>query len=225
MKNDRLKVIDKQQLNMNKQILHISSGRGPAECMWVVARLLKVVLQSAKAAKLDAVVWNRVDGDFPHTLVSVSLMLSGDAAYDFAKEWEGSVLWTGQSPYRKFHKRKNWFVEIYAFDPPETDHFNEADIRYEYGKASGPGGQHANKNLTRVKAIHKPSGLSVNIQESRSQYQNKKLATQRLRKLLETAQANEDMLASEEAWKSKIKVQRGNPKHCFKGPQFKPVNK
>ena len=54
------------------------------------------------------------------------------------------------------------------------------DVRLEYFKAPGPGGQHKNKTLTAVRAIHRPSGLTAVGQEFRSQSRNREIALQRL---------------------------------------------
>jgi peptide chain release factor 1 len=47
------------------------------------------------------------------------------------------------------------------------------DIKIEYFKGSGPGGQRRNKVETAVRAIHVPSGIKAECQDSRSQAQNK----------------------------------------------------
>jgi protein subunit release factor A len=59
------------------------------------------------------------------------------------------------------------------------------DIRIEYFKSSGPGGQHKNKRFTAVKAIHIPTGIFSVAAEQRSQSQNKEVAIQRLSQKLE----------------------------------------
>ena len=49
-----------------------------------------------------------------------------------------------------------------------------------FSRSSGPGGQHVNKVSTAVTLIHRPSGISVTVQETRSQYRNRQLAMNRL---------------------------------------------
>lgn len=61
---------------------------------------------------------------------------------------------------------------------------NQRDIKYEYMKASGPGGQSVNKTESACRATHLPTGLSVMNQEDRSQERNRKKATQILKQRL-----------------------------------------
>jgi peptide chain release factor len=55
-----------------------------------------------------------------------------------------------------------------------------ADLEETFARSSGPGGQHVNKVSTAVTLRHQPSGLSVTVQDSRSQAVNRKLARERL---------------------------------------------
>ncbi len=54
------------------------------------------------------------------------------------------------------------------------------DIRYETFTPGGPGGQHANKTSSAVRAVHIPTGLSAIAREHRSQLRNRELALARL---------------------------------------------
>lgn len=61
----------------------------------------------------------------------------------------------------------------------------EADLIESFARSSGPGGQNVNKVSTAVTLRHGPSGISVTVQDSRSQAQNRKLARERLLKAIE----------------------------------------
>lgn len=64
----------------------------------------------------------------------------------------------------------------------------EEDLEERFARSSGPGGQNVNKVSTAVTLVHRPSGLSVTVQDSRSQAMNRKLARERLVALVADAQ-------------------------------------
>ncbi len=71
------------------------------------------------------------------------------------------------------------------------------DLEESFARSSGPGGQHVNKVSTAVTLKHRPSGMSVMVQDSRSQARNRALAIERLLDALE--QQRERKRAAERA--------------------------
>src|SRR5438067_7767053 len=63
----------------------------------------------------------------------------------------------------------------------------DVDLEESFARSSGPGGQNVNKVATAVTLRHRPSGISVTVQESRSQAVNRKLARERLLDAIESA--------------------------------------
>src|SRR5919201_6388962 len=79
----------------------------------------------------------------------------------------------------------------------------EADLEETFSRSSGPGGQHVNKVSTAVTLRHRPSGISVTVQDSRSQAVNRKLARERLLDAIESAR--EKRRAAETAQREKMR--------------------
>lgn len=71
---------------------------------------------------------------------------------------------------------------------------DESELEESFSHSSGPGGQHVNKVASRVTLRHVPTGLSVTVQESRSQAMNREIARERLIELINErrAQAERD---------------------------------
>ena len=158
----------------NQLFIQITAGRGPAECCWVVAQVLKRLIDACEAEKLVYEVIHRQAGPENGTLYSALLQVTGKDVRKQLGDWEGTVQWIGQSKFRKFHKRKNWFIGVAFFDASKDQEMKHQDLYYDTYRGSGPGGQHRNKVETAVRVTHRPTGLSASSAAHKSQVQNKK---------------------------------------------------
>ncbi len=165
------------------------------------------------------VIEREVDKDF-NQLSSVMIELEGNDLNKFLETWLGTILWIGKSPYRKFHQRKNWFIGCFELEIPKENSINSNEIVYQTMRSSGNGGQNVNKVNSAVRATHQPSGISVVSMDSRSQHQNKKIATTRLLLKLQEFEMSLIKVFVQEKWNNQTSIARGNPVKIFRGDKF-----
>lgn len=204
-----------------EKIIQITAGRGPAECTWVTAQVLKKILEEAQTCQIEATVLQREAGTENGTVLTALILLKGKTVIEFVNSWKGSIQWIGQSSFRKMHKRKNWFIGIFEMDALAIKSISEKDIQYQAMRSSGAGGQHVNKVSSAVRATHVPSGLSTVAMDSRSQHQNKKLATERLLEKFKVFELEMIRKQASDQWENQLNVARGNPTRTFTGSDFK----
>ncbi len=213
--------------------LQVTSGQGPKECAWVVARLEPIILQEAKKADLSA---ERIEAlAFDKLLrkqnlietdayLSILIRLQGRGVDEFVQSWQGTIKWQGESPYRPKHKRFNWFVGVATLAIPEKQNVElsslSKDIDFESMRTKGPGGQHVNKTNSAIRATHRPTGLQVRVETDRSQHRNKQIALERLQMLLAQRGSNEKKSIEHARWLQHYDVKRGSPTRIFYGKGF-----
>jgi len=204
-------------------LLQLSSAQGPAECCLAVSLAIKILTKEADEQKVRLTLLEQEGGSNADTVRSGLFQLRGDASLSLAKKWSGTLQWICQSPYRIKHKRKNWFFtgSFTQHEQNAMEHeFSATEIKFEACRSSGPGGQHANKTSSAVRATHLSSGISVKVQSERSQHANKRLAKVLIaRKLLEKKQQKQEAQKSSRH-KSHHSIERGNAIRVFKGLKF-----
>src|SRR5688500_7654607 len=83
---------------------------------------------------------------------------------------------------------------------------NEGELEEIFERSSGPGGQNVNKVSTKVTLRHIPTGISVTVQDTRSQAQNRELARKRLLEALRNREKQKR--AAEKHAREKVRRQK-----------------
>jgi peptide chain release factor len=200
--------------------IQVTSGRGPAECCFVVYKLAFRIQKDAEKVKLKVRVLESVSGPKPGTFSSILIAIEGEGAKKFAESWNGTIQWIGKSPFRPRHKRKNWFAGVTILTPTVPVQWPQNVLKVETMRSSGPGGQHANKTQSAVRITHLPTGVTAIAQEERSQHLNRKLATARVLASLENIQQNAEKGEQQKRWSLHNRLERGNAEKVFRGPDF-----
>lgn len=176
------------------------------------------MLAQAHQQKINTEILDRVEDPGTDTFKSVTFTAKGKSLDSFVKEWQGTVQWISPSPYRKDHKRKNWFVGINVLPVGELPVWNDTEVKFETCRASGPGGQNVNKVETAVRGVHLPSGIQVLAMDSRSQLENKKLCLQRLQAKVIAWQTEKMIEQQQQQWLNHNSLQRGNAVKTIRQP-------
>ncbi len=125
----------------------------------------------------------------------ISFMVTGKGVYSRLK-FESGVHRVQRVPDTESSGRIHTSTVTVAVLPVVEDveiEINQADIKMEVFRSSGAGGQHINKTSSAVRLIHIPTGITVECQTERSQFQNRDNAMKMLRtKLYEIEKAKQD---------------------------------
>ncbi|MBF0780830.1 MULTISPECIES: peptide chain release factor 2 [unclassified Granulicatella] len=199
----------------NHAILEIHPGAGGTESQDWGSMLLRMYTRWADKKGFQVETLDYQDGE-EAGIKSVTLLIKGLNAYGYLKAERGVHRLVRISPFDAAKKRHTSFASVDVMpeieDTVEID-INPDDLRIDTFRASGAGGQHINKTSSAIRITHIPSGIVVQSQSQRSQFQNRDQAMKMLKAKLYQIE--------EEARMAELDTIRGEQKEIGWGSQIR----
>ena len=166
--------------------MEINAGAGGTESMDWAAMLLRMYTRYAEAKGWSVEIDDFVAGE-EAGLKNVLIQVTGENAYGYLKAENGVHRLVRISPFDANARRQTSFASVTVY--PEVDDdividIPEKDVRVDVYRASGAGGQKVNKTSSAVRLTHVPTGITVAMQNERSQHANRDMAWKILRSRL-----------------------------------------
>jgi peptide chain release factor 2 len=201
LKEREVELFFNNKYDKGSAMITINSGAGGIEAEDWAGMLFRMYQRYCENKNFKSEVLDESVGE-DKGIKSVTFSVKGKYAYGLLRRESGVHRLVRISPYSSQSLRHTSFASVEVLPEVEMGEveINTDDIRVDYYKASGPGGQYVNKRESAVRLTHIPTNIVVTCQSERLQGKNKDRAMQML-----SARLYQHNLEKQEQEMSKIK--------------------